>query len=95
MSDNGIRVSKWDGSLEDYDPDKIRRTIVRIGASNDVANKILKRIEDKLYDKIPTSEILDMVFEFLKDYRPSVSFMKDLRTALTEIKSKPVLKNTS
>jgi hypothetical protein len=89
LNDEEIMVTKWNGSHEKYDPKKVRRTLVRVGASNEVANQVLERIKIELYDGITTSEILDMVFEFLKDYKPSVSFMNDLRSALGEMRPKP------
>jgi hypothetical protein len=89
VTEKKIRVTKWDGRLEEYNSRKVRKTLTRIGASNDVADEIIEKLEDEIYDKIQTEKILDMVFDMLNEYKSSVSFMKDLRTALAQMKPKP------
>ncbi|MGQ9789009.1 MAG: hypothetical protein ACUVQM_06925 [Candidatus Hadarchaeaceae archaeon] len=43
-----IRVVKADGRVEDFKPHKIMRTLLRSGASEATANKVLDEIRDTL-----------------------------------------------
>jgi Holliday junction resolvase-like predicted endonuclease len=81
-----VYVTKWDGRREQFDREKIVKTIVRSGASIKTAEKIIDELEPNIYDGIPTKKIMDMVFKSLEQYEPSVAFRRDLRTALGEMK---------
>ena len=84
-----INVIKWDGRKEPFQREKIKRTILRLGAPPIIAEKIARQIEDEAYEEIATRKILDMVFRSLKEYKPVIAFRKDLRTAIGEIKPAP------
>jgi hypothetical protein len=84
-----VKVTKWDGSNEDFQREKVARTLMRVGASQDVARNIVDWIEGEVYDGISTKRILDMAFQRMKKYESAVSFRKDLRTALGGMRSKP------
>jgi len=80
-----IKVVKWDGRKEPFRREKVERTLLRVGAPMEVAKKIAVRIEEEAYEGITTEEILDLAFKHLEKYEPTVSFKRDLRTALGEI----------
>jgi Holliday junction resolvase-like predicted endonuclease len=82
-------VIKWDGRKEPFQRKKILRTLIRLGASIEVADRIVKQTEANVYDGITTKEILDMAFKSLEEYKPAVALRKDLRTAIGEIRSAP------
>ena len=84
-----VKVTKWDGGKEDFQRAKVARTLMRVGASQDVAGNVVDWIEGKVYDGISTKLILDMAFQRMKKYESAVSFRKDLRTALGGMRSKP------
>jgi transcriptional regulator NrdR family protein len=35
-----VKVTKWDGSREDFKREKVVRTLLRVGASKDVAENV-------------------------------------------------------
>jgi len=84
-----VKVTKWDGSREDFKSEKVVRTLLRVGASKDVAENVTSWIEGNICEGISTRRILDMALRRMKKYEPAVSFRKDLRTALCNIRSKP------
>jgi hypothetical protein len=84
-----VNVTKWDGRIEPFSKNKLLRTVMRVGASRKVALIVVDTISKEAYDGITTKEILDRTFSLLKDYEPIVNLLKDLRTALKNIKSFP------
>ncbi|MFB0543944.1 MAG: ATP cone domain-containing protein [Candidatus Bathyarchaeia archaeon] len=84
-----VNVIKWDGRKEPFQRKKVQRTLLRVGAPPEVAEKIARQIEEEAYEGITTKEILDMIFQRLEKYEPAVTFRKDLRTALGEMRPQP------
>ena len=84
-----IYAIKADGSRQVFDKEKIVKTCLSMGASQQVANDVANRIEFRVYDGIRTKKILDMIFEDLGRVLPRVGYHIDLRTALSMVKPKP------
>jgi hypothetical protein len=84
-----IYVSKWDGRREPFERGKLVRTLLRLKASEAIANEIVDEIEGQLYDGIATKEILGMAYKQLEAYKPSAALMRDLKTALGRMKPMP------
>jgi len=79
-------VIKWDGRRELFDRKKVFRTLLRRGATANIAEKIVDKIMEHIYDGITTREILDLASEYLEEYKADIAFRRDLRTALGEVK---------
>ncbi|MEM5802039.1 MAG: YraN family protein [Candidatus Aenigmatarchaeota archaeon] len=84
-----IYVTKFDGSKQLFSKEKIIRTCLRMRASLEQAKIIADKIEKKAYDGISTKEILKMIFSFIKEFRPEVSYLIDLREAIAMLRPKP------
>jgi len=84
-----IRVRKADGALEPYDGSKVLRTALRMGLSRSRAEELVQEISSKVYDGIPTREILSLIREVACRLRPELSHLKDLREAISEMRPKP------
>jgi Holliday junction resolvase-like predicted endonuclease len=84
-----IYVTKADGSKQPFDKQKIINTCLRLQATPEQAQSIADRIEAKAYDGIPTKKILQMVFQYMKKYRPAIGYQIDLRQAIAMLRSKP------
>lgn len=80
---------KADGRKQLFDKEKIIQTCLRVGASREIAEKIAKKIEAKVYNGIETKKILNMIFRLLSVYKPSIKHIVDLRKALSLMKPKP------
>jgi Holliday junction resolvase-like predicted endonuclease len=84
-----IYVTKADGSKQPFDKQKIINTCLKLQATQEQAQSIADRIEAKAYDGIPTKKILQMVFQYMKKYRPVIGYQIDLRQAISMLRSKP------
>ena len=68
---------------------KIIKTSMRIGADRNISEKIVDKIEEKLYDGISTKNILQSIFKFLSVYKPTTKHLLDLKKGLSMMDSKP------
>jgi len=84
-----IRVRKFDGFLEAYNRKKIVAFCLRMGASKGETKAIADRVEGRLYDKIQTKNILQMARRYVAHYQPKVRLRRDLRSAISLLRSKP------
>jgi hypothetical protein len=82
-------VTKFDGSRQPFDRNKVVYTCLRMGASQKVAEKIASYIEGQLYDGIETRKIYRKIHGQLRKHVPSTRFHIDLRKAICLMKSKP------
>jgi Holliday junction resolvase-like predicted endonuclease len=84
-----IYVTKADGSKQPFDKQKIINTCLRLQATLEQAQSIADKIEARAYDGIPTKKILQMVFQYMKKYRPAIGYQIDLKQAIAMLRSKP------
>ena len=84
-----IYVTKADGSKQPFDKQKIINTCLRLQATPEQAQSIADKIEARAYDGIPTKKILQMVFQYMKKYRPAIGYQIDLKQAIAMLRSKP------
>lgn len=84
-----VFVTKFDGRKQSFDKEKVVRTCLRMHASPDVANKVANKVESKTYEGITTKRILQMIFTYLKEYKPEIKYEIDLRTSISLLRSKP------
>jgi hypothetical protein len=84
-----VFVTKADGSKQLFDGEKVVATCLRLGASRKIAVGVAEKVENRLYDGIPTSEILRMTFRLLRKYQPEIRHLLDLRRGLSFMGSKP------
>ncbi|HDO19769.1 MAG TPA: ATPase [Thermoplasmatales archaeon] len=77
-----IRVKKASGRLEPFNREKLINTLVRVGADEETANEIVSVIERRIWDGIPTSEILDRALTLLHKRYPPASIRYDLKRAV-------------
>jgi hypothetical protein len=82
-------VRKADGSFQQFDNEKVARTCLRMGADKQTAYEIASKVETRLYEGIPTSKILQMVFQYMRRCRPCVRNLLDLRKGISLMGSKP------
>ncbi|MEM2922060.1 MAG: restriction endonuclease, partial [Candidatus Bathyarchaeia archaeon] len=78
-----------DGSLEPYDRSKVVSTCLKLGADYALASEVADRVEERLYEGIPTERILRMVKTYLGQLRPRLLERTDLKEALSLLRSKP------
>ncbi|MFX0197781.1 MAG: restriction endonuclease [Candidatus Hodarchaeota archaeon] len=81
-------VKKADGTTQPYERAKIINTCLRLRASRETAETIADKIENQLYDGIPTKKILQLIFKYLTD-SPAVKHQIDLRKAISLLRPQP------
>jgi hypothetical protein len=82
-------VTKYDGTKQAFNKQKIIKTCLRMGATQETAEAIANEIQNKLYDGITTKRILQMVYSRLKKHKPKMKLQIDLRRSLSLLKSAP------
>jgi len=75
-------VVKSSGETEKFNPEKIKRTCLRAGASEELADRIAREVEKKSYDGISTKEILHITLSLLKKEKPIVAARYDLKGSI-------------
>lgn len=82
-------VTKADGSKQQFDKEKVIRTCLRVGASTQTAQAVANKVESRLYDNIPTSRILQLIFLYLREDKPALHQFFDLRKGISLMSPKP------
>jgi transcriptional regulator NrdR family protein len=80
-----IFVTKASGEREPFDVEKLRRTCERAGASKKLAAQVAAAVEKKVYDGIPTKEILDLILKELEKEKPYIAARYDLKGAIMRL----------
>lgn len=80
-----IQVKKYSGDLVPFDPDSLRHSLSRSGASEMEVTKVFGQIKHKLYDGISTRELYELAFELLKGHRDVYAARYSLKKALRDL----------
>ncbi|MEM2897001.1 MAG: restriction endonuclease [Candidatus Bathyarchaeia archaeon] len=79
-------VRKFSGVLETYDRNKLKKSCIKAGASEIIADKIVKEFEEKfLYNGITTKEIHDRIYELLEKESLTLSSKYRLKEAMMKL----------
>jgi len=82
-------VTKANGYKQPFDRAKVVQTCLRMGATPQIANQIADKVENKLYEEIPTREILQMIFRYMRKHKPEIKNLFDLKKGISIMESKP------
>jgi len=80
-----VKVRKASGELEDFSEHKVRTSLKRAGASDDVIDEIIDHIKPELYEGIPTEHIYNHIFDILKNKRSHLVTRYNLKHAIMEL----------
>lgn len=75
-------ITKADGSVEEFKPNKLRNSLKHAGANNSEIEEIVKKIESELYEAIKTEEIYSQAFKYLRELETPTAARYSLRRAL-------------
>jgi hypothetical protein len=78
-------VVKASGETEKFDPEKIRRTCLKAGASEELADKVIHQVTKRAYDGISTKEILHITLTLLGKEKPHVAARYDLKGSILRL----------
>lgn len=77
-----MKVVKHSGNIVEFEPEKLKKSLLKSGAATDVVESILQSIQGEIYDGIPTKQIYKMAFGLLKKASNSHAAQYNLRSAI-------------
>src|SRR5690606_5758354 len=77
-----IMVTKSDGRIVSFDPNKIIRVLRKVGAEEQAISLILQQTYKILYEGIPTKQIYKSVCENLKRMDKSIAARYDVNNSI-------------
>jgi hypothetical protein len=77
-----MKIVKHSGNIVDYDPLKLKQSLLKSGASNREVDAILQTIENQIYEGISTKQIYKMAFSLLKKASHSQAARYNLKEAI-------------
>ena len=80
-----IEVIKRSGMREPFKAEKVRKAVMRAGASEKLAEKVVEKVKRNIYDGITTNEIYNIAFKFLDKERYSIASLYDLKRAIMRL----------
>jgi hypothetical protein len=78
-------IVKASGEQTIFSADKLKSSLLRSGASKEIANEIVEKIAAELYEDMPTSVIYGKAFRLLKQYKKGFAAKYKLKTAIMEL----------
>ena len=81
-----MNITKLDGTIEPFDPNKLDTSLARSGASESVRKQVITQIESELVENMSTSVIYRKAFRMLAklEEQPDVRFRYSLRRAISD-----------
>lgn len=80
-----MQVKKHSGELVPFNPDSLRHSLSRSGASPEEVEGVFDRIQGKLYDGIPTRELYELAFDYLRGCKDIFAARYSLKRALRDL----------
>ncbi|WDF70686.1 restriction endonuclease [Sphingobacterium oryzagri] len=80
-----MRVKKYSGELVPFNPDSLRHSLSRSGATKEQVDGVYRAIQAQLYDGISTRELYELAFDCLKKQREVYAARYSLKKALREL----------
>ncbi|MDD5165028.1 MAG: ATP cone domain-containing protein [Candidatus Pacebacteria bacterium] len=80
-----ISITKSDGTHQLFEEEKLKSSLKRVGASDEVIEEILEEIGKTMHDGMTTNEIYGHAFVLLKKHSHHVAVKYSIRRALIEL----------
>jgi len=80
-----VEVVKRSGLREPFKTEKVKQAVIRAGATEELAEKVLNKVETRLYDGITTRDIYKTAFRILDKERHSLASVYDLKRAIMRL----------
>jgi len=77
-----MKIVKHSGDIVDFNPEKLRASLLKSGANTAIVDDILRKIEKELFEGISTKHIYKRAFALLKKEANSHAARYNLRAAL-------------
>jgi hypothetical protein len=80
-----MKVIKYSGDIVEFDSDKLRRSLLKSGADNQIIDKILENIQSRIFEGITTKQIYKWAFGMLKNESNAHAARYNLRDAIQQL----------
>ncbi|MGI6278348.1 MAG: ATP cone domain-containing protein [Patescibacteria group bacterium] len=80
-----IEVVKRSGEREPFSESKVRRSLAKAGAKKATEEKIIRKLNKKIYSGITTKEIYRLVFAWLKQEKSLLASKYNLKQAIIDL----------
>ena len=77
-----MKIVKHSGDVVDFNPEKLKNSLLKSGASKQVVENIMQAIRSEMYEGISTKKIYKMAFSLLKKTANSHAARYNLREAI-------------
>jgi len=77
-----VLIVKASGEVQAFDPSKVHHALMRAGAGDELADKIVKNIASRVKPGMTTKKIFQMTFKKLNKERPALASRFDLKRAI-------------
>ncbi len=85
MKQPEIEIIKYNGEREKFSLDKLRDSLNRTGADENIIEQVIKKVRDELYQGITTKEIYNRSFSLLKKKKRYLASKYKLKKAIYEL----------
>ena len=85
MKSKVIRVTKMSGDQVLFDEEKLKRSLRRSRADEDVIAEVITKVKNQLYDSMPTKDIYKLAFTYLKKHSAFSASRYKLKSAILEL----------
>ena len=79
------KIKKSSGELEEFSPEKLRRSLLRSGASDDIVEPIIEEINSWIYEGVPSKLIYEKAFGMLRKNKLGNAARYRLKKAMMEL----------
>lgn len=80
-----MKIIKSSGERVEFDPEKIKSSIMRTGASEQTAKSVVDQVQKRLHNGMTTAQIYKIVLEELKKDKKCLACRYDLRAGLLRL----------
>ena len=80
-----MKVTKFDGQLVDYNPNALKISLTKSGATKEEVEEVFELMSPDIYDGITTQNLFTLAFDSLKKYRNSYAARYSLKKAMRDL----------
>ncbi len=77
-----MKIVKHSGSIVEFDREKLKKSLLKSGAGQQIVEDVLRTINDQIYEGITTKKIYKLAFSLLKKSSNSHAARYNLRSAI-------------
>ena len=80
-----VYVTKHDGRREEFNPEKVRQSCLRSGASEKLADDVIDYVAKRIYNGMPTKKLMKLVYDRLNREEVHIARRYRLKEAIADL----------